>query len=73
MLIAMVKSGFCHIQKWRLYSGFKKKLRVKETPLDFYENRPINTVFHADYDGAIFFRHIQNLGIQKLPKFFFWG
>ena len=28
MLIAMVKSDFRHIQKWRLYSAFQKKLKV---------------------------------------------
>ena len=36
---------------------FKKKKKIEGLgdPLDFYENRSIDTVFHADYDGAIFF------------------
>ena len=31
-----------------------KKIEGLGAPLDFYENRSIDTVFHADYNGAIF-------------------
>ena len=32
----------------------------------------ICAIFHADYDGQFFSRHIQNFDVQKLPRIF-WG
>ena len=45
-------------------------MRVLGTPLDFYENDSIDTVFMLITMAQSFFLHIQNFGVQKLPKIF---
>ena len=70
MLIAMVKSDFRHIQKWRLYVFAFKKIEGLGAPLDFYENRSIDTVFYSDYDALIRFSPHSTLQRPEASNFF---
>ena len=44
-----------------------------QTPLDFHENHPIDTVFHPDYDGLIPFSTHSKLWRPEASKDFFGG